>query len=406
MYLEALMRLEKTGQQSQERPLIMRLQQEVEVRRFYVAQLPWWRHPLVGYLLTLPLVALGLLIPYLFLLMRVHDDIMGVPLFLVTVFVALLWGTGPSIFSILLGIMGLDYFFIPPTRTFKFEGWRDAIPLLLLLIAEVIVAVLTSQRESARRSVLVSQQELQYRASELEQANQQLEKADQLKDHFLSIASHELKTPITTMRGQVQLLQRQIRRQRDLPPELASLGPALEKIDQQTHRLQALVDDLLDLSILRAGKIELRRKRCDLGEICHEVVEEQQSLSDHPIELHISSPPIILKVDRERISQVVSNLLTNALKYSQEHCAVQVAVSQDNAATMIRVHNEGTAIPREQQERIFEPFYRTPDAQISSKKGWGLGLAISREIVERHEGRIRVESAEGKGTTFFVELPR
>ena len=101
----------------------------------------------------------------------------------------------------------------------------------------------------------------------------------------------------------------------------------------------------------------------------------------------------------------MTNLVANAIKYSPDTSPVQVQVSQSGNTALIQVHNEGSTIPPEQQANIFEPFYRTPDAQSSSKKGWGLGLAISKQIVERHGGQIGVESSKEKGTTFTIELP-
>jgi signal transduction histidine kinase len=142
-----------------------------------------------------------------------------------------------------------------------------------------------------------------------------------------------------------------------------------------------------------------------MGELCREVITEQQSLSGRTIALEVPASPVVLQADCERLSQVVTNLVTNAIKYSPDNSTIQVQVRQSNHKAILQVHNEGTPIPQEQQTNIFEPFYRTPTAQSSSKKGWGLGLAISKQIVERHGGRIWVESSKGKGTTFSVELP-
>ena len=265
--------------------------------------------------------------------------------------------------------------------------------------------MLVAQRERGRRQILFARQELEAYAGELEWVNQELEQANTLKEHFLSMASHELKTPITSIRGQAQLGMRRLAKQAELPAEVAPLHTTLERIDQLTHRLQSLVDDLLDLSILRSGKMTLRATRCDVGEMCREVITEQQSLSSRSIELEVPSSPVVLQADCERLSQVMTNLVANAIKYSPDNSSVQVRVSQSRHAALIRVHNEGSTIPREQQTHIFEPFYRTPDAQSSSKKGWGLGLAISKQIVERHGGRIGVESSQEKGVTFTIELP-
>src|SRR5258707_15132400 len=155
------------------------------------------------------------------------------------------------------------------------------------------------------------------------------------------MASHELKAPSTSIRGQAQLGMRRLAKQADLPAEVAPLHTTLERIDQLTHRLQSLVDDLLDLSILRSGKMTLRATRCDVGAMCREVITEQQSLSSRSIALEIPSSPVVLQADGERLSQVVTNVVTNAIKYSPDTSSVQVRVRQTKHAALIQIHNEG-----------------------------------------------------------------
>jgi signal transduction histidine kinase len=389
---------------SEERPPRLRRKEQARRRQWYLAHLPWWRKPLVGYLLILPFIALTLLFPLLFVQMGAHNVLVGAPVFLMTVLIAWLWGTGPAIVAIILGGLALNYFFLPPLGSFTLE-WRETLPLVPLLLAQLVVVLITAQRESARRQALFAQQELQKRAGELEQANQALEQANQTKDHFLSLASHELKTPITVIRAQVQFGLRRLAKQKELPPEAATLSELLERVDQQTHHLQGLVNDLLDLSILSLGRMPLQPAPCDLKALCREIIEEQQAISGRSIALQAPSTPVILEADRERIGQVVINLVTNALKYSPQTSTVLVAISQGDSQATLQVHNDGQPIPLQQQERIFEPYYRAPNAQASLTKGWGLGLAISHEIVKRHQGRIWVESSSERGTTFFVQLP-
>jgi signal transduction histidine kinase len=334
----------------------------------------------------------------------VYNAFLDTPFALVTLIIALIWGTEPAVLSILLGTLAFDIYFLPPVGSLV-HAWYALLQLIPFVLAEIIIVVLAAQRERGRRQILVARQELEAYAGELEWVNQELEKADKLKDHFLSMASHELKTPITSIRGQAQLAMLRLTKQAELPAELTPLRTALERIDQLTHRLSSLVDDLLDLSILRSGKMSLRTTQCDVGEVCREVIAEQHSLASRSIGLEVPASPVVLQADCERLSQVVTNVVANALKYSPENSAVQVRVSQSKHSALIQVHNEGSTIPREQQKNIFEPFYRTPDAQSSSKKGWGLGLAISKQIVERHGGRIGVESSQEKGVTFRIELP-
>jgi signal transduction histidine kinase len=175
----------------------------------------------------------------------------------------------------------------------------------------------------------------------------------------------------------------------------------MEKIEEETHRLQTLVNDLLDLGSIDSGKMPLQFAECDFGKICQKVVEDQQALSGRRIDLETPSNPILLQADQGRLTQVIINLVTNAVKYSPENIPIQVTAGKSDTYVMVQVHNDGSVIPQEHQEHIFEPFYRLP----SNEQGSGLGLAISKEIVERYHGHIWVESSEEKGTTFFVKLP-
>lgn len=385
--------------------------QQIQANKYKMVQLPWWLLPPIGYIATFPLVGLALLIPFGLRHLGIYEAFLDTPLVLVTLIIALIWGTEPAVLSILLGTLAFDIYFLSPTPKL-IHGWDASLPLIPFVLAEIIMVVLAAQRERNRRYMLFARQDMEDYATELErlngelkQANQELEKADKLKDQFLSMASHELKTPITSIQGQAQLGLLRLKKQGELPSALAPVRTSLERIDQHAHRLNNLVEDLLDLSILSSGKTTLRATDCDLETVCREVITEQQSLSGRVIELKLPASPVVVQGDCERLGQIVTNLVTNAIKYSLENSSVQVKVSQSGDKAMIQVHNEGTPIPQEQQANLFEPFYRTPDAQISSKKGWGLGLAISKEIVERHNGRIGVESSEEQGTTFSIELP-
>lgn len=410
--LGAQMKNAGIDQKPQERstvPLYER--QQIQANKYKLVQPPWWLLPPIGYIVTFPLVGLALLIPFGLRHLNIYEAFLDTPLVLVTLIIALIWGTEPAVLSILLGTLAFDIYFLSPTPMLL-HGWDASLPLIPFVLAEIIMVVLAAQRERSRRYVLFAQQDLESYAGELErlnaelkQANQDLEKADKLKDQFLSMASHELKTPITSIQGQAQLGMLRLKKQAELPSELVPVRTSLERIDQHTHRLNNLVEDLLDLSILSSGKTALRATDCDLAAVCREVITEQHSLSSRAIELELPASPVVVQADCERLSQIVTNLVTNAIKYSPENSAVQVRVSQSGDKAMIQVHNEGSPIPQEQQANLFEPFYRTPDAQSSSKKGWGLGLAISKEIVERHNGHIGVESSEEQGTTFTIELP-
>jgi signal transduction histidine kinase len=384
---------------------LVRLRQQAELRKRYVAQIPRWRHPLVGYFVSIPAVGLVLIAVLLTKYMLPSIYFAGVTMFLAVVFIALFWGVGPALFTVLLSAIALEYFYIPPLGVFTLTNWPALFELAPFLISGIIIAAITGQRESARLRALFAEQEAQEQAQELAQANVELQEANRLKDQFLSVASHELKTPITSISGQAQIVLRRLSKKKELPEELVDVRTALEKINEQTRRLNTLVDDLLSLSSIRSGKLNLRLSACNLGDICRSVVEEQRTISERTIDIVLPASPVFVEVDSDRISQVMTNLVSNALKYSSPASPVRVAVCARDTTALIKVHDSGQGIAQEELEHIFDTFYRAPDAQTSKQSGWGLGLAICKDIVERHNGRIWCESQVGAGSTFFVELP-
>ncbi len=379
------------------------------MQKLYVAEIPRWRHPLVGCAISIPLVALGLVAFVLGKQVFSTFYFAGSFIFLSILAVALFWGVGPALFSVLLSTLGLDYFYVSQATQITIGNGYGFLQLAPFIVAGIIISLITGQRESARRQALFAERIANEHAEELEQLNKQLEQANQLKDQFISMSSHELKTPITTIRGLAQVMLRRLSKQQESPKDFEEVRSALEKIDGQTYRLTALVDDLLVLSSIRAGRIELRLQLCDIRNVCNNAVEEQRQLTGRTIELEMPDMSVTVKVDRERLGQVVTNLVSNAVKYSPDESVVQVRVGmsmeQEQKVARIEVCDRGQGISAEEQKHIFETFYRAPNAQVSKKNGWGLGLAICKDIVERHNGRIWCESELGKGSMFVVELP-
>ncbi len=384
----------------------MSFSQRASLRKAYIRQNPNWRHPLVGYILCPFIIAVAIMCTlFLQKALNITHFASAFPI-LAILLVALLWGVGPALITVALGTVLLDYYFIPPVGQIFSGSWQNTVQLVPFIIAGCTIALITVQRERARLQALGAEQELQAYAQEMELANRKLEEADQMKDQFLSIASHELKTPVTSIRGHAQLTIRRLEKQKDSSPEMEEIGKTLKKINDQTSRLTILIDDLMDVSSIRAGKLELRKQKCDLRDICREVVEDQQLLTGRPITLHMPEHTVNAAVDRDRLAQVILNLISNAIKYSPEGSPIEVMLEKRASNALIQIKDAGKGIPKDQQEHIFETFYRTPDAQTSSKRGLGLGLAISKNIVERHDGHIWCESEPGNGSIFFVELPR
>jgi signal transduction histidine kinase len=403
---EALTSVEETGQD---------LSKQYDPRRFRLfgdrgqansSLLPWWRSSLIGYPAGLLLVAVTLVIALFYTRVISIPYFTGAPFFLTTVIIAWLWGASPALFVILLEFLGLEIFIVSPVGIWSFAGWIDLLMFAPWLLSQLAVAVITIQRETALQRLGVLEQELRARTDELAESNCQLEQANHLKDLFLSQASHELKTPITVIRGQVYLILRLLSKHTaEICPELMPLHTRLEKIDVQINRLQTLISDLLDLSSFQAMNLPLRLTECNFQSLCSEIVDDQRALSGRHFDLEMPSHPLTFQADCLRISQVITNLLSNAVKYSLEDSVIGVRISQEQSSVLLQVHNDGMAIPEEEQTTIFEPFYRLTNAQSSSEKGSGLGLSITKEIVERHGGQIWVESSEEQGTTFFVQLP-
>lgn len=396
----------KSTREHKERPMTqISLQQRAKLRKEYRLQIPAWRRPLVGYLMAIPIVALGTVLMFFEYRLLSSFYFSGIPAILAIMLVALIWGLGPALFSVLLGSTALGYFYIQPYTGTNALLQDNLLSLIPFIVAGLVVAVITGQRETARMHALAAEREAQERAQELENTNQELEQANQLKDHFLSIASHELKTPITSISGFAQITLRRLSKENGNLTDADAVQEAMQKIETQTQRLNALINDLLDLNNVRSGRIPLQLGDCDVGAICREVIENQRQLTGREIELEEPPMPANINADGDRVNQVITNLVSNALKYSPEDVPVCVTVRPHDTEVCIAVRDQGQGISKDQQKHIFEAFYRTPDARTSKTRGWGLGLAICKDIIERHNGRIWCESKPGKGTTFFVQLP-
>jgi PAS domain S-box-containing protein len=222
------------------------------------------------------------------------------------------------------------------------------------------------------------------------------------RDEFLSIASHELRTPVAALQLQVQLLQRAA--ERSLASLPTTLEGKLEALERQTRRIAVLVGELLDVSRMRLGRLELAPEEGDLADIARDALAHaRQELERSGSRMLLDLVPTPGRYDRSRIEQVVTNLLTNAVKFGQGK-PVTVQVAPDGPRARLRVVDRGIGISADDQARVFERFERAVPSQHFG--GLGLGLYIARQIVEAHGGEIRVESAPGAGTTFTVLLPR
>ena len=225
---------------------------------------------------------------------------------------------------------------------------------------------------------------------------------ERLKDDMLLIASHDLRLPLTVIKAQAQLLSLNISRNRSTP---VSVETTLAAIVGQTDRLTGLLDLLLDLSQIEAGQLQIRRAPMDLRALISTLVDVVQSTTDqHQVELR-APRPVPGEWDERRLQQVVSNLLTNAVKYSPHGGKITVSISATKRVVTVRTRDQGLGLTAEEVLHVFERFYRAQG--IRQLEGTGLGLYICQGIVTAHGGRLWVESpGPGSGTTFSFELPR
>jgi len=235
----------------------------------------------------------------------------------------------------------------------------------------------------------------------------ELKKLEQRKDDFIKMASHELKTPITSINGYVQLLLNIYHELEDekLINTRQTVKSSLQTISKQVTKLTRLISELLDLSRIESGQLELTKREFELDELVEEIAQDaRHTTTKHAVIVHNDFKGRLF-ADRDRIGQVILNLLTNAIKYSPDSDHVELIVQREEDSAIIQVKDTGIGIERKDQSRIFERFYRVEGKSEQTYPGFGIGLFIASEIVQRHGGNISLESEKGKGSVFTVRLP-
>jgi len=241
---------------------------------------------------------------------------------------------------------------------------------------------------------------LQQKARSLEAEIEKRKKLEQQKDEFIALASHELKTPITSLKAFAQVLQKKCQKQKD-----KSSAAYLGKMDIQINKITTLIEDLLDITKIEAGKLSFHQGQFLFDDLVDEIIEEVQPTARHHKIVKKGTTGKSLVADHDRIGQVITNLLTNAIKYSPNSEKVILELSADLDSVSVSIHDFGIGISEEEQQYVFERFYREKRNGQETFPGLGLGLYISSEIIKRHNGRIWVTSKENKGSKFTFTLP-
>jgi signal transduction histidine kinase len=277
-------------------------------------------------------------------------------------------------------------------------------------VAELQAANSTIQRLNADLQTRVDQA-----TGELQRNLDELRQLDRLKSRFLSMASHELKTPLTSVSGLSQVLLRRMRRRLEQGPpsdeqwleEQRGHIQRLELLNSQTARLGRLIDELLDVSRIESGKLDFHWAPIDLSMLVQEVADRlQMTTTSHAIVVDMEGVTDPVVADRDHLEQVLDNLVSNAIKYSPRGGTISVSLREAREEVLLSVADPGLGIPEGQLDAIFDLFYQAEDPVSRRSGGMGLGLYISKEIVTRHGGRIWAESVPNEGSTFHVALPR
>jgi signal transduction histidine kinase len=298
--------------------------------------------------------------------------------------------------NVLIGLLSLDYGGTQHEYTTEEISLAQAVAQLVSLVLE-------------RERLLKKWTEAQAHTLALRAANEQM-------DDFLGIAGHELKTPLTTLKGSIQLAQHWIKHLPQNPEDwsenhikkVQELDQFLFRAERMCKVLERIIADLLDVSRIRAGQLHLLRQPYDLVEIVQMVVEDQRQITpNRTIVVQKQTKPVLVTVDGDRIGQVITNYLSNALKYSPTNHPVTLNIELQASEVRVSVHDEGPGIKTSEQERIWDRFYRAKgiEVQTGSGIGLGLGLHICMNIIHQHGGLVGMESEPGNGSTFWFILP-
>lgn len=290
------------------------------------------------------------------------------------------------------------------------QNMPPSLPVLFGFFFFIIVGVGLSMiidiKSNGRKLEEYKRKEKQYleHLIELQKAHKKALADVKARDEFLSIVSHELKTPLTSMLLKLQTVLHNIRSVSLANFSVENLLKMLESAEQQSKRLSKMITDLLNVSLMTTGKMELEREKMDLSETIQEVADrfaEKCEKEGYKLSVH-AAHPVIGEWDKLRIEQAVTNLIGNAIKYGKKN-PITVTVSNSGGMGRFTVQDSGIGIPKALQEKVFARFGRAVDTH--AYEGLGVGLYITQQIVHAHDGKLRVESKENHGSTFTVELP-
>jgi K+-sensing histidine kinase KdpD len=352
---------------------------------------------------------------------RINSTTVALILLLVVLLIATAWGARPAVLASLLGVICLNFFYLPPVGRFTIDAPDNWIALIAFLITAVIAGQLSGSAKRRAQEADVARSEIQRLYQELQDTFEQssqakaLKQSERLKSALLDAVTHDLRTPLTSIKASVTTLLDDLGRKSD-DEERAPLDPAsrqemLDVINEEADRLDRFIEGLMEMARIEAGEMKLRPQWGSLEEILGATLKRAAPLTQyHRLETWLDDELPAVRVDERAVAEVVYTLIDNAAKYSAPGTRIRVGAEAGADGTVrLIVEDEGSGIPVALRERVFDKFFRATrevESVASQPAGSGMGLAIAKGIVEAHGGRIWIEEADGiKGTKVVVVLP-
>jgi two-component system sensor histidine kinase KdpD len=352
---------------------------------------------------------------------HVNSTTVALGLLLVVLFVATGWGSRPAVLSSLLGLVCFNFFYLPPVGRLSIDDPDNWVALVSFLVTAVTAGQLSASAKRRAEEANAGRREIERLYTELQDAFERasqakaLEQSERLKSALLDAVTHDLRTPLTSIKASVTTLLDELRLRAD-DEESAALDAEgrremLEVIDEETDRLNRFIEGLVELARIEAGEMHLRRRWGSIEEIITTALERAALLTRaHRIHISLDDELPTVRVDARAVAEVVFTLVDNAAKYSPAGTRIKVEAKRvDDQTIQLGVEDEGCGVDRELRERVFDKFFRAMrdgDSSTHQPSGTGMGLAIAKGLVEAHGGRIWIEDATGaRGTRVLVTLP-
>jgi K+-sensing histidine kinase KdpD len=370
-----------------------------------------------GYLTAAIAIALMTVLLRLFS-SHINATTVALALLLVVLFIATQWGARPAVAASLLGVLGFNFFFLPPVGTLTVASPDNWVALIAFLVTAITVGHLSASARRRTEEANAGRSEIERLYKELQEAfdraseAEALKQSEKLKSALLDAVTHDLRTPLTSIKASVTMLLEESHAggdQTQVKLDAEDRREMLDVINEETDRLNRFIEGMVELARIEAGEMHLRRQWGAVEEIVSSALERAAPLTQrHTVEVSIEDNLPAVRLDAKAVAEVIYTLVDNAAKYSSIGSYIRVAANHNgNGAIRLIVEDQGIGIPLELRERVFDKFFRAMrdgDERKKSPMGNGMGLAIARGIVEAHRGQIWIESGSGNQGSRIVAI--